>query len=450
MENVANKLKTISRSEVLAHNTPEDCWLIIRNGIYDFTPFVRQHPGGSDILLTRAGEDATSYFLGKHGRNSRVQQHLEGLKIGELPQHERIVADDAEEPFLTELLDRVYAEKLYHVAPSKGIWFLGIRTINFLLFFILSAAAIYGSLPWFIAVLLVAVQGLLGTSLFGLVAHESIHRNFPKGRMGKFLLRIAWPVIWPFISQDALRYEHNSHHVKIGDPEFDFEVSGFSRFIRYSGHIAPNRWHRYQHKLAKFIYPFYANIITTIGGSKSTFWSSHNRKVFRRHALSLLATGFYYIVLPYLILGQLWIPLLLYLVYQCVLFYGIYVGAAINHFVPQILEDIPEEQKGRFGYYICHNTTNFCSGSRFWYWYTGGFNVQIEHHLIPFIPVENLHRMIPIVRELCLKYGYPYRDFTTVYQLWDAHYDYLRMMAVNSNSAASMQEIRNRESYEAR
>lgn len=65
--------------EVLAHNTREDCWMVIHgNGekmrpknllvceltiiVYDITKYVEDHPGGSDILVESAGVDASVEF----------------------------------------------------------------------------------------------------------------------------------------------------------------------------------------------------------------------------------------------------------------------------------------------------------------------------------------------------------------------------------------------------
>ena len=39
-------VKTYSRDEVKLHNTPEDCWIIIREHVYDVTKYVAQHPIG--------------------------------------------------------------------------------------------------------------------------------------------------------------------------------------------------------------------------------------------------------------------------------------------------------------------------------------------------------------------------------------------------------------------
>lgn len=448
MKKIINNI--ITRSETILHNTKDDCWLIIQNNVYDFTNFIKIHPGGSDILLSRAGEDATSYFISKHGKNPAVIKQLESLKIGTLPIEEQLNVNDFDEAFYMELIDKSYKAKVYKIPKAIQNKFFWIRTINIILFFTLSLLAIYGNLPAWIAITFVFFQAIIGTSTFGLIAHEATHRNIPKNKLLKILLDITWPIFWPFISQNGLRYEHNSHHIKIGDLKYDFEVAAFASFIRYSGSITPNFFHKHQHKMAKFIYPFYANIITTIGGIKSNFWSSHNRKVALTHNLSLLMTITYFIIIPTILTdGKLIWFITLYLMYQCVLFYGIYVGSAINHFVPEVISQIPEEHKNKYAYYNCHNTTNFCSDSKFWNWYTGGFNIQIEHHLIPFVPVENLQKMVPIVKELCAKYNYPYRNYNKVIDLWNAHYDFLARMSKDNNNDAHLEQL-NKKSYQAR
>ncbi len=52
-----------SYSEVAAHATATDCWLVIEGQVYDVTPFIesQSHPGGAAIL-EGCGTDATSIF----------------------------------------------------------------------------------------------------------------------------------------------------------------------------------------------------------------------------------------------------------------------------------------------------------------------------------------------------------------------------------------------------
>ncbi|RVD90593.1 cytochrome B5 [Tubulinosema ratisbonensis] len=59
-------LVSISKSEVLNHNTLEDCWVIIDNLVYDITEFTKYHPGNKNIFKEWAGKDVTQVFYKVH------------------------------------------------------------------------------------------------------------------------------------------------------------------------------------------------------------------------------------------------------------------------------------------------------------------------------------------------------------------------------------------------
>lgn len=82
-------IRTISLDEVAWHDTMDDCWLVIYDYVYDCTDFLKNHPGGEDILLEYAGRDATLAFVGT-GHSKFARQALERYFIGELPPNERI------------------------------------------------------------------------------------------------------------------------------------------------------------------------------------------------------------------------------------------------------------------------------------------------------------------------------------------------------------------------
>jgi hypothetical protein len=74
----------ISAAEVRQHATPDDCWTIIDGAVYDMTPFLNRHPGGSSAIAGLCGGDGTAGFRGKHGSASAPNSQLESLKIGVL------------------------------------------------------------------------------------------------------------------------------------------------------------------------------------------------------------------------------------------------------------------------------------------------------------------------------------------------------------------------------
>ncbi|EER98759.1 hypothetical protein BDA96_02G183500 [Sorghum bicolor] len=74
--------RTYTKKEVSTHNTRKDCWIIIKDKVYDVTSYVEEHPGG-DAILNNAGDDSTEGFFGpQHG--TRVFDIIEDFCIGEL------------------------------------------------------------------------------------------------------------------------------------------------------------------------------------------------------------------------------------------------------------------------------------------------------------------------------------------------------------------------------
>ncbi|XP_058814851.1 uncharacterized protein LOC131678634 [Topomyia yanbarensis] len=81
--------KQITLDEVSYHDTPNDCWIVLFDRVYDITGFLELHPGGHDVLLENAGRDATIAFNGS-GHSKAAFASLKMYEIGELPLKECI------------------------------------------------------------------------------------------------------------------------------------------------------------------------------------------------------------------------------------------------------------------------------------------------------------------------------------------------------------------------
>lgn len=46
----------ISRSELSQHNRPDDCWIALHGRVYDVTAFLKEHPGGVEVITCLAGK----------------------------------------------------------------------------------------------------------------------------------------------------------------------------------------------------------------------------------------------------------------------------------------------------------------------------------------------------------------------------------------------------------
>lgn len=72
----------LTSADVAAHNTPTDCWTIIKSDVYDLTSYIQQHPGGAGALTNLCGIDATSAFESQHASQMAPASALAALKIG--------------------------------------------------------------------------------------------------------------------------------------------------------------------------------------------------------------------------------------------------------------------------------------------------------------------------------------------------------------------------------
>ncbi|KAJ2953793.1 hypothetical protein O0L34_g1421 [Tuta absoluta] len=79
----------ITLAEVSHHDSYNDCWVVIYDRVYDITTFFDEHPGGADIMLEYAGQDASTAFRSS-GHSRMAMKALDRFQIGELPMHERM------------------------------------------------------------------------------------------------------------------------------------------------------------------------------------------------------------------------------------------------------------------------------------------------------------------------------------------------------------------------
>ncbi|KAJ4951129.1 hypothetical protein NE237_027961 [Protea cynaroides] len=69
--------------DVAKHSEIKDCWLIISGKVYDVTSFMDDHPGGSEVLLSSTGKDATNDFEDV-GHSDSARELMEKYHIGDV------------------------------------------------------------------------------------------------------------------------------------------------------------------------------------------------------------------------------------------------------------------------------------------------------------------------------------------------------------------------------
>ncbi|KAL5171572.1 Cytochrome b5 isoform E [Glycine soja] len=99
---MGSKTKTFTFEEVAKHNHRKDCWIIVKgkcksprvyspqfpnnwyqSQVYDVTPFLDDHPGGDEVLVTATEKDATTDFE-DIGHSDSATQMMEKYFVGEV------------------------------------------------------------------------------------------------------------------------------------------------------------------------------------------------------------------------------------------------------------------------------------------------------------------------------------------------------------------------------
>lgn len=74
----------LTAAEVAKHATGTDCWTVVGSNVYDLTPYVSSHPGGSGVIKAICGKDGTAAFTSQHGTVGKAATVLAGFKLGAL------------------------------------------------------------------------------------------------------------------------------------------------------------------------------------------------------------------------------------------------------------------------------------------------------------------------------------------------------------------------------
>ncbi|CAI6095581.1 unnamed protein product [Clonostachys chloroleuca] len=125
--------KIFDAEEVAKHNTAESCWVILYGNVYDVTNFLPEHPGGSKIILSLAGKDATEEYDPVHPPGTLEENLHPSAKLGQVNPdslakvQEANVAQEVEKsvqgpPPLETLLNLDELEEVATKQVSKKCW----------------------------------------------------------------------------------------------------------------------------------------------------------------------------------------------------------------------------------------------------------------------------------------------------------------------------------------
>ncbi|KAI9801282.1 MAG: hypothetical protein M1833_002852 [Piccolia ochrophora] len=127
--------KSLSVADISAHNTPNDCWIVVSGKVYDITDFAPEHPGGAGIILKYAGRDATAAYDEFHApsvidENLAPEKYLGVLDESSItpewikppPSETKQLAFAGDKPPLPTLINTFDFEEVAQKTLSKKAW----------------------------------------------------------------------------------------------------------------------------------------------------------------------------------------------------------------------------------------------------------------------------------------------------------------------------------------
>ena len=107
-------------SEVEKHNTQEDCYIIVNNGVYDVSEYIRYHPGGPRSIIGQCGQEASSIFSKIH--SNRAWDLLGKYKIGNIDNGQKDVTSQVLDAIFVSLQSENPKAEIVNVKPKDNFY----------------------------------------------------------------------------------------------------------------------------------------------------------------------------------------------------------------------------------------------------------------------------------------------------------------------------------------
>lgn len=309
----------------------------------------------------------------------------------------------------------------------------------FALYLIPYALVVLNLVTNYIGLSFLIVLMALGLAGIGLsVMHDANHGAYSNKKWINEL--IGYSLNFLGVSCFNWRLQHNVlHHSYTNVHEEDEDISPRGA-LRMTPHSEWKRMHKYQFVYAWFLYGlltltwlFLRDFSRLYRYHKQGLVKSQNANVAREWII-LILTKMVYIGYTFVI------PLM----FTAFLWWQIVIGIVIMHYIAgfilaiifqpaHVIEGtefpLPDEHRTLENSWIVHQlltTTNFANKSRWFSWYVGGLNFQIEHHLFPNICHVHYRRIASIVQATAHEFGLPYKTSKTFYSALAGHARLLR------------------------
>lgn len=440
--------RVYSSQEVLSHNRPEDCWLIIHGRVYDVTSWIPHHPGGP-LIYVNAGKDSTQLFDSYHPLY--VRKMLERYCIGEFkqaavdecPESASISYGNAgKEDFYLTLKKRVESHFRKMKVNPRVHPHMFLKSFLILATYLLSYYfTFYWSGSFVFSMISAVITGFLAAEVGISIQHDANHGAYSDWQGLGYLMTASLDCVGA--SSFMWRQQHVvGHHCYTNVNGYDPDIRVNDPDLRRVTLEQPRReYHYFQHWYLACLYgllalksvfldDFMAYSSSSIGSIKISKMTSLESYIFWG---GKLLYAFYMLVLPAIFSCHSIAGVAsLYIMSQLVAGWVLALLFQVAHVVEEAAFPVVEKNNGvsevsqGWAAVQVSTTTNFCTDSLFWTHISGGLNFQIEHHLFPGVCHLHYSSIQPIVRETCKEFNVPYNCFPTFWAALAAHFEYLK------------------------
>lgn len=329
-----------------------------------------------------------------------------------------------DEYFLTKKIKRTGNFKIYF----KSMFFI---LFSALIYWLILFAALPGGVQALLCI-------LLGVSLAGIgfnIMHDGAHKSYSSKNwlnevMGYSLNLIGGNV---FIWKNKHNHNHHSYtNIEGFDDDIDIEP-----WIRT--HVTqPRHWfHRYQHIYALLLYGLtYTNWV--FWGDFKKYFSKKigNTQLkemnLKEHVIFWISKALYFTLFIFVPIWKLgfWQTVVGYslMSFVCGIILGIVFQLA--HLTEDTAFPMPSENSDRIEHdWVQHQirtTANFAPGNKFLFWYTGGLNFQVIHHIFPKINHIHYPEMNSLMKKTCHRYDIKYNEYPGFWNALRSHLSFLK------------------------
>jgi linoleoyl-CoA desaturase len=283
----------------------------------------------------------------------------------------------------------------------------------------------------------------MGLSGIGLsVMHDANHGAYAKQTWVNTMLGYSLNLVGA--NSFNWKIQHNVlHHTftNVHDEDEDISPRGA---LRLSPHSEWKWAHKFQHFYAWFLYGL-MTIAWMVVKDFARLIKYQKNGLLKKSKASVTQEWFILIITKLVYVGYIFvIPLLFTSLAWWQILVGIFTMHYIAGFVLAIIFQpahvidgtefpLPDNQNTLENNWAIHQlltTTNFGNKSKWFSWFVGGLNFQIEHHLFPSVCHVHYRKISRIVQETASEFNVPYKNASSFLQALIGHTKLLRQLGM--------------------